>query len=81
MSARAARAFAVLGFDSTHDALDAESLLVGEGLAVIPIPAPKAIGSLCGIALRLPLEQGDRAREVLASGGITVASSCVIEDV
>ena len=51
--ARVPREFAVLGFGSTHEALDAESLLLDMGIQVVPIPAPRSLGSLCGIALRL----------------------------
>jgi hypothetical protein len=73
--------FAVLGFGSTHDALDAESALQGAGLEVLPIPAPKSIGALCGIALRLPPEQLHSARDCLAAEGISIAATSEIEDV
>jgi hypothetical protein len=81
VSARVPRPFAVLGFNSTHDALDAEALLAQMGVEVVPIPAPKSIGSLCGIALRIPPEQVDRAEEYLVRGGIEVAARAKMEDV
>jgi len=75
------RTFVVLGFASTHDALDAEALLEDLGIDVVPIPAPAAVGALCGIALRVPPEQEERAREYLERGGISIAGSTTIEDV
>ena len=64
---RTPRRFAVLGFASTHDALDAEALLLDLGIDVVPIPAPKTLGTLCGIALRL--EIADETRALALSGG------------
>jgi hypothetical protein len=72
--------FGVFGFASTHDALDAEVALQRSGIEVIPIPAPKSIGALCGIALRMPLEQVERARACLVGAGIDIAASSEIED-
>jgi hypothetical protein len=71
----------VIGFASTHDALDGEALLEDMGLDVVPIPAPKAFGALCGIALRVPAEQGERSTQYLRSAGIEVAGTTLIEDV
>jgi hypothetical protein len=68
---RTPRAFTVLGFASTHDALDAEALLLDMGIDVVPIPAPKSIGALCGIALRL--EPSDEARAVRYLDGASIA--------
>jgi len=75
------RTFDVLGFVSTHDALDAEALLEDMGVDVVPIPAPATVGALCGIALRIPPEQVERAREYLERAGIQVAAMTTIEDV
>lgn len=62
--------FAVLGFDSTHDALRAESELLAAGEDVVLIPTPRALGTLCGFAVRVPAECQDRALDVLADAGI-----------
>lgn len=78
---RATRPFVVLGFSSTHDALDAETLLGDLGLDVIPIPAPKAVGSLCGIALRIEPSDEVRAVRYLDGAGITLAARADIEDI
>jgi hypothetical protein len=78
---REPRLFAVLGFGSTHDALDAESLLVDLGIEVTPIPAPRTVGAHCGIALRLALADEDRAVAYLAAASIEVAARVHIEDV
>lgn len=72
--------FAVLGFASTHDALSAEGALKAAGLSVVPIPAPAGIGDLCGLAMRLPPTQVERALEVLSAGSITPVARTEIED-
>ena len=61
---RTPRRFKVLGFASTHDALDAEALLLDLGIDVVPIPAPKTLGTLCGIALRLEVADETRALDL-----------------
>ena len=77
---RAPRQFAVLGFESTHDALDAETLLGDLGIDVVPIPAPKSIGARCGIALRMEVADEDRAKGYLHAAGIEVVARVLIED-
>lgn len=77
----APRPFVVLGFASTHDALDAESLMGDMGIEVVPIPAPKVVGSLCGIALRIEPADETRAVGYLEGASIAVATRADIEDV
>lgn len=72
--------FTALGFESTHDALSAEIHLKAAGLTVVPIPAPQALGTLCGIALRIPLTSATSAEETLASSGIAISGSVTLED-
>jgi len=50
------------------------------GLDVVPVPAPKALGTLCGIALRIPPEQQERAKRYLLNAQITVVASSDIQD-
>ena len=78
---REPRPFVVLGFGSTHDALDAEALLEDLGIDVVPVPAPKALGALCGIALRVAPEQAERAEKYLSRAAIKVVGTTRIEDV
>jgi hypothetical protein len=77
---RVLREFAVLGFESTHDALDAEILLGDLGIEVVPIPAPKTLSAHCGIALRVELEDGDRAVGYLDAAAIVVVARTRTED-
>jgi len=79
--AREPQPFVVLGFPGTHDALDAESLLGDLGIEVVPIPTPKSIGALCGIALRLAPADEERSAAYLQSAGITVSARATILDV
>jgi hypothetical protein len=81
VSARFSQEFDVLGFGSTHDALAAEALLKDMGVATVPIPAPRSLGSLCGIALRLQPEETARAEGLLENAGIRPTGRARIEDV
>lgn len=80
MSVPERRPFIVLGFSTTHDALDAEALLEDMGIEVVPIPAPPETSATCGIALRLDPGDIDRALVYLDRVGIEVASTIGIED-
>lgn len=80
MSPRAMRSFDVFSFGSTHHALDAEQLLDDMGVEVVPIPTPKSVDSSCGISLRVPAEEADRAAEYLARADISVKARSSIED-
>lgn len=80
MSARQLRPFAVFGFGSTHAALDAEALLQDLGVEVVAIPSPKALGDLCGLALRLELAEEERAARYLEDAGMAPTSRLRVED-
>jgi hypothetical protein len=77
----AARPFVVYGYASVHDALCAESVLKGAGLAVTPVPSPKELGELCGIALRVDPSDADHAERLLRSAGMEPKVRAEIEDV
>jgi hypothetical protein len=81
VSARTPRTFAVYGFATTHDALAAETALKAASIPVTPIPAPRELGSLCGIAMRV--EPGDvvRLEGVLTQAGLVWTARADIEDV
>lgn len=72
--------FAVFGFESTHDALKAETVLLAAGEEVVLIPTPKALGTLCGFAVRVPLERQDPALDALADEGLMPNGLIEIED-
>lgn len=63
-------AFAVFGFDTTHEALQAESVLLAAGEDVVLIPTPRALGTMCGFAVRVPLERQDPALDAMADEGL-----------
>lgn len=63
-------AYAVFGFDGTHEALQAETALLAVGLDVVLIPTPRALGSLCGFALRVPAQERADAEARLNDVGI-----------
>ncbi len=81
MSRRTPESFVVLGFATTHAALAAERLLLDIGVPVTPIPAPKGLGQLCGIALRLAPADAVRAEGALANADIAPKARTTMTDV
>jgi hypothetical protein len=81
VSDRAPRAFIVYGFATTHDALAAEAVLKRAAVPVTPIPAPRELGSLCGIAMRAEPADATRVEGVLAEAGPPWIARAEIEDV
>lgn len=80
MSAREMRRFVVLGFASTHAALDAEELLEANGVQVVPIPAPSTLSAICGIALRVEVAEAGETARLLHEAGIIVTGQDEIDD-
>jgi hypothetical protein len=81
VTARERRTFAVFGFATTHDALAAEAALKAAAVAATPIPAPRELGSLCGIALRLEVSDADAAARALACAGVEPTVRAEVADV
>jgi Protein of unknown function (DUF3343) len=77
---RELRTFVVYGFSSVHDALGAESVLNGAGVPVTPVPSPKEIGELCGIALRVAPEDDAHAQRLLEGAGTAPRAVAEIRD-
>ena len=80
MSATGQEPFVVFGFQSTHDALSAEAALDAAGLPLTVMPTPKALGALCGIALRIAEPDRADAETVLHDAGIEWSGSISILD-
>lgn len=72
--------FAVYGFETTHDALAAERALLEAAVPVVAVPTPKALGALCGIAIRASLGDAGRVERVLVAAGIRWTGRAEIED-
>jgi hypothetical protein len=81
VSARVLRTFAVYGFATTHDALAAETALKAASVPVTPIPAPRELGSLCGIAMRAEPADAVRLEAALSVAGLIWTARADIEDV
>lgn len=81
MSERDPRPFAVYGFATTHDALAAEAAAKEDGVPVTPIPAPRELGTLCGIALRFELPDAPRAEAAFGLSGVAWTARAEILDV
>jgi hypothetical protein len=65
----------ILIFRGTHQVMSAEKRLKGGGVAMRLIPVPRRLTSDCGLAIRIPLAERGRAREVLAAAGLLPRSA------
>jgi hypothetical protein len=72
--------FVVFGFDATHEALRAEGALLAADVEVALIPTPRALGSLCGFAVRVPSAERDAALTALAASRVEPNRTIEIED-
>ncbi len=63
-------------FNSTHRILKAEEVLKRQGLAVTMIPAPRAVQTDCGMALRFNQEQLEIIMQTLQSQLLLPAFLC-----
>lgn len=60
-------------FHSVHRVMKAEKILKGAGVAILLIPAPRQIGSDCGLALRYAPDDAKQIFDLLTSQGLTPA--------
>ena len=65
----------ILIFRGTHQVLSAEKRLKGGGVALRLIPVPRRLTSDCGLAIRIPLDQHDRAQEILSRARLLPVSA------
>ena len=65
----------ILIFRGTHQVLSAEKRLKGGGVPLRLIPVPRRLTSDCGLAIRIPLDQRDRAREILSGARLLPVSA------
>ena len=72
--------FSVFGFAGTHEAIRAEEILMAAAVDVVLIPTPRALGSLCGFAVRVPASGRDRAWSVLVASNLAPHGEIEIED-
>lgn len=72
---RAADPVLILVFRGTHQVLSAEKRLKGGRVPVRLIPVPRRLTSDCGLAIRIPLGQRDRAREILSQASLLPVSA------
>ena len=65
----------VLIFRGIHQVLSAEKRLKRGGVPFRLIPVPRRLTSDCGLAIRIPLDQRDRAREILSGARLLPMSA------
>lgn len=63
-------------FNSAHRVMKAEDVLKKLGLKVLLIPAPRALSTDCGLALRFGDEENDNIMTVLSSEKLLPAFVC-----
>ncbi len=73
--ARAATPEMILVFRGTHQVLSAEKQLRKGGVPMRLIPVPRHLTSECGLAIRIPLAERDRAREILSASRLSPLSA------
>ena len=72
--------FAVYGFAITHDALTAEAALEGALVPATTIPAPRELGSLCGLAVRVREADAQDAEAAMRGSGVAWTGRIDIDD-
>ena len=65
----------ILIFRGTHQVLSAEKRLKGGRVPLRLIPVPRRLASDCGLAIRIHLDQRDRAREILSRARLLPVSA------
>lgn len=63
-------------FNSTHRVLKAEALLKEKGLPIMLIPAPRAVQTDCGLAIRFDDEQSQQVLQLLQTQQLLPAFLC-----
>ena len=71
---RATNPVLILIFRGTHQVLSVEKRLKGGGVPLRLIPVPRRLTSDCGLAIRIPLDQRDLAREILSGARLLPVS-------
>jgi len=66
---RASQPFVAFGFSSVHDALEAEDVVRRAGIHAVPVPPPKELGELCGLALRVQPADAELADAAMRAAG------------
>ncbi|MEI7817656.1 MAG: DUF3343 domain-containing protein [Desulfuromonadales bacterium] len=61
-------------FNSAHRVMKAENILKKSGLAILLIPAPRALSTDCGLAIRFSSELYDSVFQTLTSERLLPAS-------
>ena len=61
-------------FNSAHRVMKAEHVLKQDGLAILLIPAPRALSTDCGLAIRYDGELFDRVLHILQSENLLPAA-------
>ncbi len=80
MSTSHQRPYVVFGFETTHDALTAESVLASAGVLLTVMPTPKILGALCGISLRVAEDDAPDTERRLTEAGIAWSGNARILD-
>lgn len=60
-------------FNSAHRVMKAENILKKLGIAILLIPAPRALSTDCGLAIRFSNDQLDRVLQGLTSENLAPA--------
>ena len=67
-------------FNSTHRVLKAERLIKSKGINIMLIPAPRAVQTDCGLAIRFDQTQQTAVMDLLTKQNLLPAFVCRLEN-
>ncbi len=70
----------ILIFRGTHQVLSAEKRLKRGRVAMRLIPVPRRLTSDCGLAIRIPAPEAERARKILAAAKLLPSSAHILRE-
>ena len=62
----------ILVFETTHNALNAEQLLLHNNITIELLPTPREISASCGISIKVGAESLLEVRDLMDSGALRV---------
>jgi len=68
-----------LVFETTHLTMKAESILKGAGMPMRLFPKPRSVESKCGLVIKVPDGEIERASEICSKEGLEIKEILKIE--
>lgn len=62
----------IISFDSANFAMQTESVLKGEGIALVMMPTPREITLSCGLSIKISVDNLDKIYELVDKNRIKI---------